>query len=820
MKVLKFGGSSLATSERIKNVAKIIVEFKTSKQDLAVVVSAFGGITDLLLETGKLASTGEDSYQLKLKQILTRNDEIAKGLFSRKLELNQIRSQLAKLEEEMNGLVRGIYLLREMSPRSLDYLMSFGERISAMILAAYLNKNGNPSAFVDARNIIKTDNHYNKANVDFLATNHLIQDFFKTNKYIPIITGFISSAYDGTTTVLGRGGSDYTASIIGAAIHAKVIEIWTDVNGVLSADPRKVKDAYTIHHLSYDEAAEISHFGAKVIYPPTIMPARKLNIPIHIKNSFAPGHPGTIIQKEKSKDNKILKGVTSISKVSMITLQGSGLVGVIGSAAKLFGALSLSDVNIILISQGSSENSISYVINGDQVTAASAAQDQAFEKEIETGLVEKAKVQEDLSIISIIGDNMYHTPGIAGKMFKTLGSNGINIYAIAQGSSELNISAVVHRENEIKSLQVLHEMFFLSNTIRINLFLAGTGLIGSTLLRQIEQQSKFLKENNNIEIRLVGLTNSRKMLFSLPGIKLKDWKTSLESTEETADAATFVQKCIDANLPNAVFVDCTATTDIPQYYGHILEHSISISTPNKVSISAEYSTYLELKQKAKKNNVFFHHETTVGAGLPILNTLKNLRESGDQIISIEGVFSGSVSYIFNTFSSKSGFSNTVKDAAKKGFTEPDPRIDLNGIDVRRKLIILGREAGFTFSEKEIQIKTFLPKHVQDAADIDIFWEELVTSDHYFDKLLKKSKKEKNKLRFIGKITSKGAKLSLEEVDKNSPFFNLDGSDNMIVFTTERYKDRPLVIQGPGAGAEVTASGVFAEILTIISMIKD
>ena len=669
MKVLKFGGSSLATGERIKNVAKIIIETKSRKQGLIIVVSAFGGITDKLIELGNIASLGDVQYLDIIDGIVKRNQEISNVLFPKKVDQNAFIKELSVFQEELKGLVKGIFLLREISPRSLDYLLSFGERISAFTLSYYINLNGKPSVYTDARQFIKTDKKYNKATVDFLSTNHLIKDYFKTVTAIPIVTGFISTAFDGTTTVLGRGGSDYTAAIIGAALNASVIEIWTDVNGVLSADPRKVNDAYTIPYLSYDEASEISHFGAKVIYPPTIIPARNLNIPIIIKNSFFPDNAGTTIQRQKTVSEKILKGVTSISKVSMLTLQGSGLVGVPGSAAKLFMALSEQQINIILISQGSSENSISYVISAEQSEVATLAQEKAFEKEIENGLVDKTKVENDLSIVSIVGENMRNTPGIAGKMFKALGSNGINVFAIAQGSSELNISAVVHKDNEVKSLKVLHELFFLSNTIQVNLFLAGTGLIGSTLLSQINQQYRFLKEKNNVD-----------------GIKLNSWGEQMEKTTEEADAGSFVQKCINANLPYSVFVDCTATEQIPSHYSKLLEHSISISTPNKVAISGNYKEYSSLKEKANKNNVFFHHETTVGAGLPVLSTLKNLKESGDKILSIEGVFSGSVSYIFNTFSGKVSFSDTVKNAAKKGYTEPDPRIDLNGVDVKRKLV--------------------------------------------------------------------------------------------------------------------------------------
>ena len=820
MKVLKFGGSSLATGDRIKNVANIIRQSTTKKKNPIVVVSAFGGITDTLISCGNKASSGDEGYLTIQDEIINRTLSIAKELFPKKEGYNTFINKLNPIIDEFKGLLKGIFLLKEMSDRSLALLLSFGERISALTLASYLTNSGQTSSFVDARGLIKTDHHHLKAQVDFMATNHLITEFFKKHKETTIITGFIASTFDGTTTVLGRGGSDYSASIFGAAIRADVIEIWTDVNGVLSADPRKVFDSFTIPQLTYDEASEISHFGAKVIYPPTVIPARKNNIPLLIKNSFQPLHPGTIINNDKSKENTSIKGVTSISKVSMITLSGGGLVGVPGSAAKLFQALSDQAINIILISQGSSENSISYVIDAAESDKAVKAQEKAFEKEIAAGLIEPAKVQNDLSIISIVGENMYSTPGIAGKMFRALGKNGINVYAIAQGSSELNISSVVHRDNEVKSLKVLHEMFFLSKTIRVNLFMTGTGLIATTLLKQIEAQREHLKKVNNIEICLIGLSNSRKMTFNKDGINLQSWQQELDNKGEKTDAKAFVQMCINANLPNSIFVDCTASGEIPAYYSQLLNHSISISTPNKISVSGEFGMYTELKEAARKNNVFFLHETTVGAGLPILNTLKNLKESGDNILSIEGVFSGSVSYIFNNFSASNSFSKVVSQAAEKGYTEPDPRIDLNGIDVRRKLVILSREAGFVINEKDFKIKTFLPKEVQNARAMEEFWEQIDKADAYFEKLLHKAKKNKSKLRFIGTITSKGASLALKEVGKKSPFYNLDGSDNMIVFNTERYKERPLVIQGPGAGAEVTASGIFAEILTIVTMLKD
>jgi len=820
MKVLKFGGSSLATGERIKNVAQIIIKSKTKKNQLLVVVSAFGGITDLLIRCGQLAQSGNNQFEQLLSNISERCIQINNELFPQNSENALLDKQLNSLLEELAGLLNGIYLLRELSNRSQALLVSFGERISATTLSYYLNSLDYTTEYLDAQNFIKTDSNFLKASVDFLATHHLIRNHFKNKKDISIITGFISSNHEGSTTVLGRGGSDYSASIFGAALSSKVIEIWTDVNGVMSADPRKVSDAFTIPQLTYDEASEISHFGAKVIYPPSIIPAKQIHIPIVIKNSFQPSHPGTIINHEKIANQYILKGVTSIPNVSMITLSGGGLVGVPGSAAKLFQALSQYNINIILISQGSSENSISYVISSQEADRAVIAQNKAFEKEILAGIIEEAKVQNNLCIISIVGENMYRTPGIAGKMFRTLGTNGINVFAIAQGSSELNISAVIHIDNEIKGLQLLHEMFFLSKNIRINLFLAGTGLIASTLLKQIEKQNAYLIKNKNIEIKLIGITNTSKMFFQKEGISLKNWKKELNQEGSVSNNTKFVDMCIEANLPNSIFVDCTASGDIPSHFERILNHSISISTPNKISVSEDFNTYSLLKETARKNNALFCYETTVGAGLPILTTLNNLLESGDKILSIEGVFSGSVSYIFNTFSDKIPFSDVVEDASKKGYTEPDPRIDLNGIDVTRKLTILSREAGFNLKKKDFKVKKFLPKAIQQAKTMDEFWMEINKANEYFESLATKAKNDKSKLRFIGTITKDSAQLALKSVNKKSPFYHLNGSDNMIVFTTERYKDRPLVIQGPGAGAEVTASGIFAEILSIISFIKD
>jgi aspartokinase/homoserine dehydrogenase 1 len=814
MRVLKFGGSSLADASCIKKVAEIVaLQEKSKNKPRAVVVSAFAKMTDLLAEMALNASHGDIKYTKALSTFTNHHSSVIDHLFNKNFA-KKIHKEIDELNETLTQLLHGIYLVMEASPRTLDYVLSFGERHSALIVAHYFDKRAIKSDFVDARNLIKTNKRFGSAQVDLDLTYSNIREHFKKNKNIQVVTGFISSAKGGLTTTLGRGGSDYTVSLIGAALNAQSIEIWTDVNGVLTSDPRKVDKAFTIEKMTYAEAVEMSHFGAKVIYPPTIQPALEKRIPIYIKNTFNPGHGGTLISSTPGSYDKAVKGISSISDIALLTLQGSGLFGVPGIASRLFDSLASAQINVILITQGSSEHSISFAVQPALVTKAKRRVEKEFEFEIARNAIEPVKVESRLSVIAIIGENMRYVPGVAGKMLTALGNNGINAIAIAQGSSELNISVVINKENEAKALNALHEAFFLSDTKVIHLFMVGVGLIGGTLLEQLRQQAPFLREKRSLEIKVVALANTKKMLFLEDGIPFDHWKELLDKSKSKSNMDEYVDKVVEMNLSNSVFVDNTADLLIPDHYKRILDASISISTPNKVATSSNFDQYLSLLKLAEKKNVYFGYETNVGAGLPVISTLRNLIDSGDRVIKIEGVLSGSLSYIFNHFNKDLSFSEAIAKARDLGYTEPDPRIDLNGIDVKRKILILAREAGLVMEPKEIKVKNILPAYCQKAALGKELEDALVKADPYFEKIRLKAEEKNCRLRMIAKLENGKASIGLEEVSKNSPFYFLSGSDNMIVFTTQRYKDRPLVIQGPGAGAEVTAAGVFAEIIHI------
>ncbi len=818
MQILKFGGSSLADSQCIKRVTDVIRDkVNLGENPAAVIVSAIGKSTDLLTEMAIRSSKGDESYIGLLTQFQDVHFKILTDLFEKNKAHDDAYAHLKESFDTLEDLLRGIFLVLEASPRSMDYVLSFGERSSAYIISQFLSELGVESEFLDARQIITTNKNFGNAQVDLDITYTKIRDHFSGKKCVQIVTGFISAAKGGLTTTLGRGGSDYTAAIIGAALGADQVEIWTDVNGVLTADPRKVRKAFTIERMTYAEAVEMSHFGAKVIYPPTIHPLMERDIPIYIKNTFQPDHNGTFISSLAGDYDKAVKGISSISNICLITLQGSGLFGVPGVAARLFRSLAEAHINIILITQGSSEHSISFAIQPAQMRKACKRVEKEFVSEIERGSVEPLKIESDLSVIAIIGENMRYVPGVAGKMLTALGNNGINAIAIAQGSSELNISVVVNAENESKSLNVLHQAFFLSDTKVINLFMVGVGLIGSALLNQLEDQKQFLKEKRFLEIRVVALANTKKMVFDEDGIDLERWKDVLNTSSTASNLTAFVTQMKSLNLPNSVFVDNTANSEIPNYYDEILRSSISISTPNKIATSSGFDQYIHLNKLASKNNVYFGFETNVGAGLPVISTLRNLIDSGDRVIKIEGVLSGSLSYIFNHFDEKTSFSEAVAAAGKLGYTEPDPRIDLNGVDVKRKILILAREAGMAMEGSDVRVNNILPEYCQKAS-LEELSDALHRADDHFESLRKEAAATGKKLRMIAKLENGKAGISLEAVDPVSPFYFLSGSDNMIVFTTERYRDRPLVVQGPGAGAEVTAAGVFAEIIHIGSLI--
>ena len=813
MRVLKFGGSSLADSHCIEQVAKIIQNRVENLDFVAVVVSAMAGVTDRLHKIASIAARGEVGYKKHFLAYKENDLSVIRALFSGDT-LKEVEEKISDLHHTLENLLYGIYLVWEVSPRTLDYVLSFGERTSAWIVSSYLKTIGIEAMKLDARDIIKTDKRFGSARVDFDLTYKKIQSHFSGHKSVQIVTGFISSARGGLTTTLGRGGSDFTAALIGAALQVEIVEIWSDVDGVLTADPRRVEKALSIPKMTYAEAVEMSHFGAKVIYPPTIHPAMDRGIPLLIKNTFNPRHPGTLISADSSEDKKAVKGISSISDITLLTLQGSGLFGVPGIAGRLFRSLSEANINVILITQGSSEHSISFAVQPENTAKAKKQVEHEFSLEISRGTVEPLKAETNLTTIAIIGENMRFTPGIAGKMLTALGNNGINAIAIAQGSSELNISVVVNRENEKKALNVLHEAFFLSDTKVIHLFMVGVGLIGSTLLKQLLDQAQFLKEKRFLEIKVVGLANTKKMLFDKDGIDLTNWQVLLKNAASKSDIDQYIRKMKELNLSNSVFVDNTADLMIPEHYASILDASISISTPNKVATSSEFQRYLQLQEYAEKKNVYFGYETNVGAGLPVISTLRNLVDSGDQVLKIEAVLSGSLSYIFNHFDANQTFSESVKKAGELGYTEPDPRDDLSGLDVKRKILILAREAGLPMEAQEIFVDNILPDYCLAAKTKEDLRKALERADTYFEEMRENAEKEGKRLRMIAKLQYGKASIRLQSVDRSSPFYHLNGSDNMLVFTTERYKDRPLVIQGPGAGAEVTAAGVFAELIHI------
>ncbi len=813
MKVLKFGGSSVATPERVKAVADILKRYHANGEQFTVVFSAFGGVTDSLIEMGKLAAKGDETYRDKFADFSRRHFEAADTLFNKEY-LEIVNPGLEKNHQVLKNLLHGVFLVREASNRTMDYVLSFGERNSAFIIANFLKQEGIPAAYLDARKVIKTDKTFGAARVDMEQTEKSIQEYYENNPEIQVVTGFIAADRGGLTTTLGRGGSDYTASLIASGLNAESIEIWTDVDGVLTADPRKVTKAFTIPTMTYAEAMEMSHFGAKVIYPPTLMPALKKQIPLSINNTFNPDYAGTLISDVADPGGHAVKGISSINEVALLTLSGSGLFGVPGIAGRLFSALAQGGINVILITQGSSEHAISFAIQPKHALKAKKRVESAFEYEMRMGVVNPVRVEEDLSVVAIIGENMRYRPGISGRLFQALGKNGINAIAIAQGSSELNVSVVINRNNESKALNALHETFFLSDTKELHIFMVGVGLIGSTLIKQIMDQADFLRETRALEIRIVGMINTKKMVFNENGIDLKNWKTSLKESETKADLKNFIAKMKQLNLTNSIFVDNTADESIATFYEEILDSSISISTPNKIATSSAYLQYQRLKTIAQKRGVQFLYETNVGAGLPVISTLNDLIISGDQITKIEGVLSGSLSFIFNSYKEGTSFSAIVKEAQRRGYTEPDPRVDLNGLDVRRKLIILARESGYPIEAKEVVIENILPPACQQAPTVEAFFEELEKADDYFEKMRVKAEAAGKVLRMIAKLDNGHPSIGLEAVDASHPFYGLSGSDNMIVFTTERYKERPLVVRGPGAGAEVTAAGVFAEIIKI------
>lgn len=819
MKVLKFGGSSVAQPDRIRGIVEILKDYYAAGDHFTVVFSAFGGVTDNLIEMSDLAARGDDRYGQLFQEFADRHQLAIRELLTDEKLQQETAQQMRRSHEVLKNLLYGIFLVREASPRTMDYVLSFGERSSSYIISQVLQQAGVPAEYLDARRIIKTDKTFGNAKVIFEKTYAKIKEHYREHPKVQVVTGFIASAKGGLTTTLGRGGSDYTASLLAAGLDAHAIEIWTDVSGVLTADPRRVAKAFTIPKMTYAEAMEMSHFGAKVIYPPTLMPALQKRIPLYIKNTFEPEFAGTKVSEESEPDGEAVRGISSINNVALCTVSGTGMFGVPGIAGRIFGSLATAGINVILITQGSSEHAISFAVQPSAAERAREAVEEAFAFEIERGVVNAVKVERDLSVVAIIGENMRYQPGIAGRLFRALGKNGINAVAIAQGSSELNVSVVISRDDETKALNALHEAFFLSDYKTLHLFIVGVGLIGGTLLKQIDQQNAYLRERRGMELKVVGLANSKKMLFEPNGIDLTNWKADLTKSSTPIDLAVFVGRMRDLNLSNSIFVDNTADSKIASFYETILDESISISTPNKIATSSGYLQYQRLKNIADKRGVQFRYETNVGAGLPVISTLRDLIDSGDRINKIEGVLSGSLSYIFNNLDGNRPFGEIVREAKEKGFTEPDPRVDLSGKDVARKILILARETGIPLNAEDVQVDGFLPADALSADSVDDFFAALEANTDHFTTMYEDAAAQGKVLRMIATLEGEVATIGVQAVGPDNPFYTLSGSDNMIVFTTDRYRVRPLVVRGPGAGAEVTAAGVFAEIIQIGSSLS-
>lgn len=788
--------------------------FRSKKENarLAVVVSAFGGVTDDLIKMSQEAADGNIAYKDALQKLERRHLEVVKRLIEGQ-NRKMVMAYVKLLINELENVLHGVFLVKELSVKTLDFIMSFGERLSVSIISECLKAKNIDAEFLDARKLVKTDENFGAAKIDIDGTYQNIKNYFESHYALQIITGFIGSTSKEQTTTLGRGGSDYTASLFGAALNATELEIWTDVDGIMTADPRKVQKAFPIENMTYEEAMEISHFGAKVIHPPSMQPASNQKIPIRIRNTFNPEFKGTVIS-EKSNTRFLVKGISSIDDIALLRVQGSGMIGVVGISNRLFGALARKNINVVLISQASSEHTICFAVEPNVANSAKKVIEEEFSLEILAHQVDKVIIEQNLSIVAVVGENMRRTPGIAGKMFQALGKNGVNVVAIAQGSSELNISAVIDKQDESKALNALHETFFLSDTQSLNLFVLGPGRIGSTLLGQIQAQSEFLSKEYALEVHIIALGNTQKMVFDENGISLHNWKDKLEQSTEKIVLNQFVARMKNMNLPNSVFVDCTDSDTIINHYQDILSSSISIVTPNKKANSGSYETYRRLKESALRHGVKFFYETNVGAGLPIISTLNDLLCSGDKMLKIEAVLSGTLNFIFTSFNAEKKFSDVVREAKARGFSEPDPRDDLNGLDVARKILILAREIGLPLELKDISIEQILPESCLSAKTVDVFLEQLKTVDNDFELRRREAEKNGKALRYMAVLENGKALISLQEVNNRHPFYSLSGSDNMIVFSTERYKDRPLVVSGPGAGAEVTAAGVFADIIRI------
>lgn len=808
MQVLKFGGSSVANAENISKVAAIIQQVMERGKTI-VVVSALGGITDSLLQSGAQAAAGDENYKELLLNVEQRHLEAVKALIPITKQ-SSILSWVKQRCNEIEDICNGVFLLGELSARTRDRIVSYGEILSSKIISEHLHAQGVENVWSDSRTFIRTDSGFGHAAVDFAATNTLCQQFFSATAGLFIVPGFVAADAKGNVTTLGRGGSDYTAAIIAGAVNAQALEIWTDVSGMMTADPRLVPNARILPHISYQEAMELSHFGAKVIYPPTIQPVMNKNIPIWIKNTFAPADHGTVIENNVYKNGSNIRGISSINRIALLSLEGSGMVGIPGFSRRLFEALAADQINVILITQSSSEHSICVGIDEALAAKAKLAVDKAFAWEIETRKVEPLIVENGLAIVALVGDNMKSHPGISGKMFGAMGRNGVNVRAIAQGSSERNISAVIAAADVKKAINVLHEEFFETTYKQMNLFIAGTGNVGSKLLSQLQQQQRYLLEHLRLQVRIVGMANSRKMVFSDEGIDLNNWREQLKQGQDM-DLNKFVEIVRSKNLRNSVFADVTANDTVAQVYDQLLTKSISVVACNKVACSSAFAYYKKLKDLAREFNASFLFETNVGAGLPVIGTLNDLMRSGDVVNRIEAVLSGTLNFVFNNYDGSRSFAQVVKQAQDEGYTEPDPRLDLSGTDVMRKIMILAREAGERLEMEDITNNSFMPPSCMQGS-VDDFYKEMEKQESHFKAIYEAAAKAGKKLKFVAKYENGKASVGLQHIDPQSDFYHLYGKDNVVLFYTNRYPDQPLVVKGAGAGAEVTASGVFADII--------
>ena len=818
MKVLKFGGTSVGSVKSILSLKKI-VETEARKQPVIVVVSALNGITDKLIATSQLAKNGDEHYREEFDAMVSRHHQMIDTIVTDPKKRIDLFNNVDQLFEQLRSIYYGVYLIHDLSEKTQDAIISYGERLSSHIVAAII-KNG---VRMNARDFIRTENKQGKHVLDTELTHRMIKEAFEPLFHprtpitpVYVVPGFIARDRDThETTNLGRGGSDLTAATIAAALDAEVLEIWTDVDGFMTADPKVIKSAYTINELSYVEAMELCNFGAKIIYPPTIYPVCIKNIPIKVKNTFNPEHPGTLIKEKIDDDRKPIKGISSIKGTTLITVTGLSMVGVIGVNRRIFTTLADRGISVFMVSQASSENSTSIGVRDEDAQAAVEVLNQEFEKEIETGAMFPMQVESGLATIAIVGENMKQTPGIAGKLFGTLGRSGISVIACAQGASETNISFVVDGRFLRKSLNVLHDSFFLSEYKVLNLFICGIGTVGGMLLEQIRTQQKFLMQSRRLKLNVVGISDVYNFVLNRDGIDLDNYEQILRAGEP-ANTEKMRDEIVKMNIFNSVFVDCTASRQIAALYQTFLEHNISVVAANKIAASSDYDSYLKLKQTARDRGVWFRYETNVGAGLPIIGTINDLCNSGDKILKIEAILSGTLNFIFNEIAADVPFSETVRRAKEQRYSEPDPRIDLSGTDVIRKLVILTREAGYKVEQEDVEKHLFVPDSYFEGS-IDDFWKKLPELDADFEARRKVLEAENKRWRFVATMEDGKTNVALKEVPYGHPFYGLEGSNNIVLLTTERYKEYPMLIQGYGAGAAVTAAGVFANIMSIANI---